>query len=753
MNVQLRQVLAAGCLLLFPFFTVQACGPDFQPDVFVRVTRPDNTSTYAEGHLGILQNGYDSNELAVAYRYLNGGSLSSKEIAAYAPAQTPSQDWSKMSVEQIQAARQAEQDAQPVNQWRTARKQFLPADPAPAGLPDAPEYYSPDSVNCPNAAFQTAVLTVNRRAATWGQQSPWLADWIHAQDAVFSNCESKTPISPAAAPDKSPTLLRVDRAYQVAAALFYARKYDEARAAFEAIAQDADSPWRSWGRYLAARAMVRKAFALGHTTDEFSLDLASFDPETMQTAQQMLEKLLAAPDAGVAHGAIENELAFVRMRTEPDKRAAEICAALAGPNPDPRFKQDLDDLNFLLIKHVKLSTVPPLLEWIPAVRTGNAADALDHWRRTRTLPWLVAALMKAYPASADPAELLSASTTIHPGTPAFETIAFHRVRLLTALHRDEEARTLVDSILKANHAPDASDTNAFRGQRMALARTFDEFLEYAPRTVLDPDSAGYYATGGACANFPDPKDRPANCLQDLHPLKFDGDSVAILNRQMPLERLIEAARSPKLPQNMRDEVVLAAWTRSVLLGDKSSAAQLTPLLPDPLRRAVAGSVDFPATLAILRNPGLRPMLEPGITRFSSYSVMDHFRDNWWCADWQVQQSGQKPNQPKSPDPVTFLPRQEQVAAEQQYQHLLQLPAAPIFLGQRAIDYAKAHPSDPDAAEALALTVRATHYACLSWGNNEKDAAAANTAMSKAAFRLLHSEFPKSTWAAKTRYYY
>jgi hypothetical protein len=69
-----------------------------------------------------------------------------------------------------------------------------------------------------------------------------------------------------------------------------------------------------------------------------------------------------------------------------------------------------------------------------------------------------------------------------------------------------------------------------------------------------------------------------------------------------------------------------------------------------------------------------------------------------------------------------------------------------------IDYAKSNPADPDVPEALALTVRGTRYACTEWGTNA-DNAAENSAVSKAAFRLLHTKYPQSPWTAKTPYYY
>jgi hypothetical protein len=758
MKVRLRRdVLAGAVALLFPCVTVQACGPDFQPDVFVRTTNPDDLHVFAEGKLGILQAGYDSNEFAVAYRYLNGGTLSAEERASYAPAPQGVKDWSKFTPEQIRDAQQSEQAATPVGAWLMARKKALAmtgvGDSGSAGLPQPNAYYSPEEVNCPDPAFKTAVLTVIRRAETWGKGNAWLTDWIHAQDAVFANCDGKTTQFPPAAPAGAPTLLRADRAYQTAAANLYARKYDEARAGFEAIAKDADSPWHAWGGYLAARSMVRKAFAMGKATDEFSMDLADFDMTTMQEAQQMLERLVVNPPAGLPRDAVEGELNFIRIRTEPDKRAAEICAALAGPGPDAHLKQDLEDLNFILSKHVHLTNTPPLLEWIDALRHGNEDQSLATWRKTKARPWLVAALMKADEKAPGAADLLAAAAKVQSSDPAFETVLFHRIRILTEIHHSDEARALVDLALKTERPAASSDRNGFLGERMKLVQSFDEFLEYAPRAVIDPESSGYFAAGGECASFQNPKDRPKNCIENLHSQEFDDDAVAVLNERSPLTRLVEAAQSTKLPQNLRDEVAMAAWTRSVVLEDAASAAKLAPLLPERLRKTVGTSIGFPATLALLHNPGLRPVVEPGYSRFNSYDTLDSFRDNWWCGGWQTPQARQNAMAEKT-QPLPYLRPEEQAKGAVEYSRVMDLPCAPTYLGRHVMEYAKAHPDDPDVPEALALTVRATRYACLTWGNSSDETAGAeNSATSKAVFQLLHAKYPKSPWTLKTKYYY
>src|SRR5579862_1767491 len=78
-------VVFAAAVILSPIRDVEACGPFFEEDVFVNNTQPDDLASFSTGQLGILQAGFDSNEYAVAYRYLNGGKLSAAELRAYSP--------------------------------------------------------------------------------------------------------------------------------------------------------------------------------------------------------------------------------------------------------------------------------------------------------------------------------------------------------------------------------------------------------------------------------------------------------------------------------------------------------------------------------------------------------------------------------------------------------------------------------------------------------------------------------------------
>jgi hypothetical protein len=113
-------VAAVTAVLLSPFNGVQACGPIGEPDVFVQVDSPHSLGDFAQGKLGILQRGYDSNEYVVAYQYLNGGKLSEAERLTIAPQNrgsfVPAAEW--------RAFHQAELDANPPSAWLLAPAPF-----------------------------------------------------------------------------------------------------------------------------------------------------------------------------------------------------------------------------------------------------------------------------------------------------------------------------------------------------------------------------------------------------------------------------------------------------------------------------------------------------------------------------------------------------------------------------------------------------------------------------------------------------
>jgi hypothetical protein len=147
---------------------------------------------------------------------------------------------------------------------------------------------------------------------------------------------------------------------------------------------------------------------------------------------------------------------------------------------------------------------------------------------------------------------------------------------------------------------------------------------------------------------------------------------------------------------------------------------------------------FAAAYLMLRYPSLDREVVEGYDRRSLLGVrlssLEAFRQNWWC--------GMDPQ--FDPHPAPFLNPEEAETVLREIGDLQVSGAAPTYLGREAIRWAKAHQQDPRSPEALHLAVRATRYGCTDDQNGE---------VSKAAFRLLHRQWPQSVWAAKTPYWF
>src|SRR5712691_6669424 len=248
----LALALIASTSLLLPQRS-HACGPFFSDAMFVYTKHPDfPLERFAKGQLGVLRPTYARSYLFAAYRNLTNAALSDAEAAAL----------KSLWEERINNARDSNDDAW-IKKWLDARSK-VPGLSAPPQLHayrnrEKPHEYD-TYLNCQQDAFENAAATLGERIKTFGAESLGVKSWVAAQDLVFANCSEGRHIpadASAEAPDLPP-LLRADRAYQIAAANFYAGGFDEAKQQFDAIARDASSPWHDKAGYLAARAMLRK---------------------------------------------------------------------------------------------------------------------------------------------------------------------------------------------------------------------------------------------------------------------------------------------------------------------------------------------------------------------------------------------------------------------------------------------------------------------------------------------------------------
>jgi hypothetical protein len=394
-------------------------------------------------------------------------------------------------------------------------------------------------------------------------------------------------------------------------------------------------------------------------------------------------------------------LGYVRVRLHPAERMHELALALVRPNSEATIGQDLIDYLTQFDKDVKPQPSDDLTDWILSFQSGGAGG-LEKWRARHTLPWLIAALQAAKPGDAAAPELLAAARQVKPDSPAFVTVGYHMVRLLPPDDAHAKAAELL-----AGNLPLAA-RNQFRAKRMELARNFDEFLEFASRRPVAEAS-----DEGVRLLVPD-------ATEDY----LDADAADILNRDIPLALLKQAAASSRLPDRIRQELGRVASVRALLLSD---------------------SPPFDEVLALLNMPGMRPYIDSGYGRYTrELAKIDSYRDNWWCSSGAIyvpfNSILRKPTFPGAP----FLSAADREQAAAEWKKLQSLPTAPDWFVAQTLAFAQAHPQDPRVPEALHLAVRATRYGCTDTATGD---------LSHRAFDLLHRRYPDNEWARKTPYWF
>jgi hypothetical protein len=166
-------------------------------------------------------------------------------------------------------------------------------------------------------------------------------------------------------------------------------------------------------------------------------------------------------------------------------------------------------------------------------------------------------------------------------------------------------------------------------------------------------------------------------------------------------------------------------------------------------------------LLLLVRPEMVPEVRDGSGREVESGKIDPYGNNWWCAQgrgvsaeddymeryyslynkWTAPLTEIYGKETGRPD---FVTDEEWSAAKSEVKKLAVLGPGPNWLSAQAIAFAKAHPEDPRAPEALNRVVRATRHGCADQATGKS---------SKRAFQLLHQKYPKSEWTKKTPYWF
>ena len=692
--------LAAVACLFWPR-RVAGCGP-----MAVELALNYNPALPKDcADIGVLPGNYSYRGLYIAYRCIEGLPLSPGHRQSLDTSLHGDEVWGES------AAHQA---------WLAARDE-MPNPPAHVERYRQTEGSFSEYLNCSDDAFRTALGTSQERKARFGPDSKEFAAWLEGQDRVFANCQEGPAAIPDPLPESFDPLLRADRKYQIAAAHFYAGHFEVAEALFLEIGKDGSSPWQQFGSYLSARCLIRRATLVSGDNGP--------DVGVLAQADARLRAVLQDPGMSRVHASARGLLQFIHLRLQPVDSGEKLGAALAKRELDADFPQQFVDYLYLLRVAEMKPEGADFHEWISAVTYGDPGAPLDRWKETHSPAWLVLALERAQYAKPGWQAALSASSAVGPDSPAFPTVAFHRIRLEMESRKIQLARAELDRLLSGKaHRFRRPVINLFRAERMKIARNLDEFLRDAPRTPVQ---------GGG----------------DV----FDDDAASALTELTPLAVLTKAAASPRLPPNLRWEVAQASWVRAVLLDDDETAQAVArtstafaPHVAEYFKEKDANGRRAAALLTLLRLPGLHPNITSGETRAEGLAKIDSFRDNWWCESkrdssierWEEQIRTLYPA--GKPSPPRFLTDAEKQAAAQERKKLAALPTAPNYLSAAAIAWAKHSPDDPRVPEALHSAVRTTRYGCVDELSGQ---------LSKEAFRLLHSRYPNNKWTRKTPYWF
>ena len=697
---------------------------------------------YLDGKLGVIDPTFFRRYLFFAYRQFEGLPFTTEEKEEYQ-----------------QEYRTGWPDSEAQEEWLNLA---YPGGGAPRdnyrNIKDAAFIY-----NCPADAFQKAMQTYKERSVRYGVGSQQLARWMDAQRMVFANCAEGEQI-PEPLPVSAPQLERQDRAYQIAASHFYATHYQEAASRFEAIAKDTLSPWAKYGAFLAARAYIR-------------MGSIAADPVARKSAYaealRRLGTITADPALAELNESAEGLKYWIALRIDENEARSTLTNRLLKGKSERPLAQELVDFEWLLdqieSRADPLSGSPAdaiardggLVDWIFTVqegsgkRTRDAAEearkrerALQHalamWKKSPGAAWPIAALLLARSTSQLPAELLTTAAQWQSGHPGYPTAQLRLLSLressvenLPADKQAVEHALILDRAKRLLGDPDffADGRNALRE---VVMRQSDQIEDLEQALLLeDMPSIDTYRFG----------EQPPPLAEENPTMVLGTEGELVLNNALPLSTLEQLVVRQKLPKPFMTNLVVAAWTRSIALGDHHRALRLSPYLGTAIpalaaalktyTTASAEERDCAAADILVRHPALTTHMDADPGRAEAIANRAYWQFNWWCP-------ARTADEPRPRMPLRVLSAEAKTEAAAERSAFGALENGTNSLARRVLARAETHPTDPRVPEDLHRMVGATRGGCI----DEK-----TPQLSKTMFRFLHRKYKNSEWTRKTPIHY
>ncbi len=635
----------------------------------------------------------------------------------------------------------------------------------------------------------TKTLTQRMERATGDKAAgPYVLHWLQTQDAVFDTCGNRVGTAPEL-PAHAPAWLKADHAYQLAAQSFYGGNLDGADAAFAEIAADKTSPWHDLAAYMRLRVLVRQN--PGDENSSSSSDGAGTESAEALKQQAALTKavdaialpLLKNQRLQALHPSVHRLAEALRIRyLLPATRMQRLADSLKTMGPPDAAAAKLLLLNHEFracrifgCAHAGPTQSADLALWLVAVRNFDASGS-GKWRetlswsryqRTHDLAWLMAAASLVPVATAvddkREAELQAALATVPEDHPARFAATQLRAQRLFGQGRYKEARDLIAGAAESPLiAHSLSGQNLVKALLLPTAASEEEWRRLAIRPVVarrDPEALEAKPNAVPLASA------------------FDDDVTRFLNTRAPLPMWLRLAADPALSPSLREALLETAWTRAVLAEDYAmarraagmriaSAPQPPAKAPDPIagiRRSVAlpdtGGAAWRRLLlecmasatetllpphwpsadwGVLSTP-LLPARDPGANMNTSAGGY-----NKWCRPLGVMTTGPQAAIAADFEMPSFLPQDERRQQTALVEKLRGIPQDSVYFTQESLALMARKRTDPLVPQALSVAVKMARYTC-------QDKVVGD--WSRKGLQALHTNYPDSTWAANTNYWY
>ncbi len=816
--------LALSCLCT-PAPPAKACAPDLAYSILINGNHPDSPlKLYAGGNLGVVQPGWAKSYLVVAYRYLDAKPLSKIEQDSIINLwHYRIQNGSRFTSMNVIDDRHT---------YLELRAKAIGADPKKnADLSwNMDRFWSQHDIG--DSSMSQARQTLSSLLQKYKPLSPQVKEWVQVQDGLYGLQKQEKIVVPAELPKTADSTLQDYRNYQIAAANFYLHNYDKATAKFEQIAAKPNSPLKDIASYMVLRVKAAEV-RLMHTDENNAvanlLRNAATHANKVSTRENILSllrpvsylnetsvgavKMLSAEivkGSSQRFGGDVGDLTFLLdgnplhpELTEPisasgDSKSdssttdtSKSDSSKADASKADSAKADASKDESKTIK--ELVAASDLADWVITTQSSVFADidyddtpegkarekareqryaghALQMWRKTKSTPWVVAAVTTNGLRSSATSDLLDAAKKIASTSPAYLTCRFYIADALIQSGKKQDAQAVLSPLLSRANMPPSS-RNLFTMQMAAASHSAADYLKFAVQQAPETLESN---TDLVTPKFW--KNESSTSYSTVVPA-FDAEVADDISRNAPLSTWMDFAQSGTTPKQFKPIVLRSAFTRAQLLQRNDQALKISDALAatNPvLRSAVAkfksapdgAARQFAGACVVLKFFGMTPYLNGGLERHGER--VDEF--DWYNGNFWVPLPLVKPKKDSDQDTWSYyetvafngstamgerikgygenglnsrLTFAEKKQADAERALILKNNPSRYY-GQTVLTWAKSHPSDPDVPEMLYRVVKLPK-----WTAESTD----GSAFSKKAWVALHSNYPGSKWTKKAVCYY